>query len=234
MLTEAVVAPQGETLPSKIGIVVYPGFELLDAFGPLEALYTLSGDVKLDLYVIASSLDPVYSGCKNPQYNKQGSHFGATIVPTHTHENVPADLEVLLVPGGYGAVEPTVAPTIEFIKNVYPKLKYLITVCNGAGVAAAAGVLDGKRATTNKLYWQAVTAIGPKVNWVKTVRYAVDGNCWTSGGVTAGIDVTLAWIAKIFGQERARKTANIMEYEWRDDPSWDPFAYMFGDGLPAA
>ena len=164
-----------------------------------------------------------------------GSNFGITVQPTHTFADPPPDLEVLIVPGGLGAHQAAdAAPMIEFVKRVYPKLKYLITVCNGASIPARAGVLDGKRATTNKLYWQAVTAIGPKVNWVKTVRYAVDGNCWTSGGVTAGIDVTLAWIAKIFGQERARKTANIMEYEWRDDPNWDPFAYMFGDGLPAA
>ncbi|TBU24488.1 class I glutamine amidotransferase-like protein [Dichomitus squalens] len=217
-----------EALPSKAGIVVFPGFEPLDAFGPIEALYTLSNDFKLDLYVIAATLDPVYTGLNDPQLNKAGSHFGVNIVPTHTHETVPDDLEVLLVPGGAGAAAPTVAPTVEFIKKVYPKLRYLITVCNGAAVAAAAGVLDGKRATTNKSYWKMLTSLSPNVKWVPTARYVVDGNCWTSGGVSAGIDVTLGWISKLYGEERARTVANIMEYEWRHDPNWDTFAYVFG------
>ncbi|KAI1785749.1 class I glutamine amidotransferase-like protein [Ganoderma leucocontextum] len=215
---------------SKIGVAVFPGFELLDTFGPLEALFTLSFDHKIDLYVIATTLDTVYSGTSNPLMNKKGSRFGVTVVPTHTHETVPDDLEVLLIPGGIGVMEETAGPTVEFVKKTYPKLKYLITVCNGASVAATAGVLDGKRATTNKAAWKIATAAGPNVNWVKTARYVVDGNCWTSAGVSAGIDVTLAWISKIFGEEKARFVANGMEYEWRDDPNWDPFAYMFGEG----
>ncbi len=162
--------------------------------------------------------------------NTKGSRFGVNVVPTHTHESVPDDLDVLLIPGGIGVIEDTAKPTIEFVKKTYPKLKYLITVCNGASLAAMAGVLDGKRATTNKAFWKAATAVGPNVNWVKTARYVADGKCWTSGGVSAGMDVTLAWMAKIYGQERARTAANIMEYEWRDDPNWDPFAYVFSEG----
>ena len=73
--------------------------------------------------------------------------------------------------------------------------------------------------------------MGPNVQWVKTARWVVDGNCWTSGGVSAGIDVTLAWIKEVFGEERARKTANIMEYEWKDDKSWDPFAYVWAEDI---
>ena len=210
-------------------MAVFPGFELLDTFGPLEALFGLSGVHKIDLCVVAATLDPVYSGTSNPLMNRAGSRFGVTVVPTHTHDSVP-DLDVLLIPGGIGVVEETGKPTIEFVKKTYPKLKYLITVCNGASIAAMAGVLDGKRATTNKAVWKSATSVGPNVKWVKTARYIVDGNCWTSGGVSAGMDVTLAWIAKIYGEERARFIANGMEYEWRNDPNWDPFAYMFGEG----
>ncbi|PIL29715.1 hypothetical protein GSI_08153 [Ganoderma sinense ZZ0214-1] len=222
-------APAPAETISKIGVAVFPGFELLDTFGPLEALYGVSGAHKVDLYVVAATLDPVYSGTSNPMMNKAGSHFGVSVVPTHTHETVP-DLDVLLVPGGIGVIEETAKPTVEFVKKTYPKLKYLITVCNGASIPAAAGVLDGKRATTNKAAWKAATSAGPNVNWVKTARYVVDGNCWTSAGVSAGIDVTLAWISKVYGEGLARMLANGMEYEWRDDPNWDPFAYMFGDG----
>ena len=65
-------------MPSKIGIVVFPGFEMLDAFGPLEALYILSHSHKLDLYVIAASLEPVYTGTSNPTFNPRGSRFGVS------------------------------------------------------------------------------------------------------------------------------------------------------------
>ena len=212
-------------------MVIFPGFELLDVFGPLEVLFNLSNAHKLELCVIAATLTPVYSGTRNPVANSAGSHFGATVVPTHTHASAPADLDVLLVPGGAGVVEETAKPTVAFVKEAYPTLKYLVTICNGASIAAMAGVLDGKRATTSKAVWKSATALGPNVKWVKTARYVVDGNCWSSGGVSAGLDVTLAWVAKVYGEEQARFIANGMEYEWRDDPSWDPFSYMFGDGL---
>ncbi|PIL29724.1 hypothetical protein GSI_08163 [Ganoderma sinense ZZ0214-1] len=222
------LAAPAETI-SKIGVAVFPGFELLDAFGPLEVLYNLSNAHKIDLYVVAATLDPVYSGTSNPRVNNSGSRFGVSVVPTHTHDSVP-DLDVLLVPGGIGVIEETAKPTVEFVRKTYPKLKYLITACNGASIAARAGVLDGKRATTSKAVWNAATAVGPNVHWVKTARYVVDGNCWTSSGVSAGIDVTLAWIAKVYGEGLARFIANGMEYEWRDDPNWDPFAYIFAKG----
>ncbi|TFK79897.1 class I glutamine amidotransferase-like protein, partial [Polyporus arcularius HHB13444] len=123
---------------------------------------------------------------------------------------------------------PTSAAPVSFIEKTYPKLKYLITICNGVELAARAGVLDGKRATGNKDTWQTTIAVRPQVHWVRVARYVVDGNCWTSGGVSAGIDATLAWIAHLYGEEVARKGANLMEYEWRDDRNWDPFAYIFG------
>ncbi len=110
------------------------------------------------------------------------------------------------------------------------RFKYLLTVCTGAGLVARSGILDGKSATTNKARWKTTTALAPKVNWVKTARYVVDGNFWTAGGVSAGIDLTLAWIEHVYGKEEARGAANRMEYEWRDDKDWDPFSYVFGEG----
>jgi transcriptional regulator GlxA family with amidase domain len=72
---------------------------------------------------------------------------------------------------------------IEFIKETYPKLRYIISVCSGATLLARAGVLDGKRATTNKSVWEWAVLQGPKVKWVPTARWVVDGNIWTTSGV---------------------------------------------------
>jgi putative intracellular protease/amidase len=71
-------------------------------------------------------------------------------VPIHAYDTAPEDPEVLFVPGGIGTRCAAVDPAIAFVKNTYPKLKYLVTVCTSATNAARAGVLDGKRATTNK------------------------------------------------------------------------------------
>ena len=213
--------------------MVYPTFEPLDAFGPVEALQMLAWNIKkLDLYIIGPTLDPVSTSSSDPEWNKTGSRFGVSIQPTHTYADPPADLDVLFVPGGGGAHgEEAAVPMVEFIRKTYPKLKYLITICTGASLAARAGVLDGKRATTNKAFWKSMTTMSPNVHWVKTARWVVDGNCWTASGVSAGIDATLAWIASVYGEGEARKIANFMEYEWNSDPSRDPFADIWGEGM---
>jgi transcriptional regulator GlxA family with amidase domain len=116
---------------------------------------------------------------------------------------------------------------IESTKNVYPSLKYLITVCNGSVLVARAGVLDGKRATTNKSAWK-LTEERPQVNWVSHARWVVDGNIWSSFGISPRLDVTFAFISTVYGATVAEEVANMLEYERHTDPSWDPFAELAG------
>ncbi|KAK0653608.1 Isonitrile hydratase [Lasiodiplodia hormozganensis] len=218
----------GGTMPTKFAVLLFPAFELIDVFGPIDAISYLSSTHRMDLYLISSytntSLAPVSSKPRSASMNPYNNSFGASIVPTHTLANAPDDIDVLLVPGGLGTRAPDLAPAIEFIKNVYPRLQYLITVCTGAGLAARAGVLDGKLATTNKGSWNSTTALGPNVLWQPSARWTVDGNIWTSSGVTAGMDVSLAWIAEVYGADVAQTVAMNMEYVWVDDASADPFA----------
>lgn len=74
----------------------------------------------------------------------------------------------------------------DFVRRRYSQLEYLLSVCTGSQTLALSGVLDGKRATTNKAAWSAVTSLNSKVNWVPSARWVVDGNIWTSSGVAAG------------------------------------------------
>ena len=115
-----------------------------------------------------------------------------TIYATHTYENAPA-LDVLLVPGGAGTralgkVNGGDTSAETFINNRLGQLDYLLSVCTGSVILARSGVLDGKRATTNKGAWREVTGeVGTdKVIWVPTARWVVDGKIWTSSGVSAG------------------------------------------------
>lgn len=215
--------PKGP-VPVNFGIVVFPGFQALDAFGPLDALNTLSALFPLKLSILAATLDPVstkWPGIPSPI----GSDCGQSVNPTHTFA-APPPLDVLLIPGGVGAIAPGIQSAIDFVAKVYPSLKYLVTICNGAGIAARAGVLDGKRATTNKMHWVPETAKRPQVEWVAHARWIVDGNVWTSSGVSAGLDAIFAFMAAIYGEEAAEKVAIVMEYERHRDPSWDPFAKL--------
>lgn len=218
--------------PVNFGVVVFPAFQQLDVFGPLDALSLLSRSHNMNLYTIAATLDPVASkqitfagdgGTRSPP--TKSPDFGTTIVPTHTFSTAP-DLDVLLVPGGQGtrAQSPAISESIDFIRQRFPSLQYLITVCTGSGLAARSGVLDGRRATTNKLAWDATTALRPQVNWVHRARWVTDGNIWTSSGISAGIDVTFAWIADVYGPDVAKNIANRMEYTPVTDPDNDPFA----------
>lgn len=135
------------TPPKKFGVVLFPGFQALDVFGPLDILNLLSKYTpQLELYILSKTLYPV----PTKAYVK-GFEMSQSVVPTHTFDNAPDDIEVLLVPGGFGTRQPDlVESAVDFVKSAFPKLRYLLTVCTGSALVAMTGLLDGKRATSNK------------------------------------------------------------------------------------
>ncbi|KAK7442060.1 hypothetical protein VKT23_016336 [Stygiomarasmius scandens] len=162
--------------------------------------------------------------------NTQNSNFSESVVPTATFDNPPENLDVLLIPGGMGTRAPDadLAPQINFIRDTYPDLQYLIAICTGTWLAAKAGVLDNRNATSNKRSWAGREGLGNNTNWITHARWVVDGNVWTSSGVSAGIDVTFAWMEEVFGSDTATNIAVGMEYERHLNASWDPFADYYG------
>ncbi|KAK3291773.1 DJ-1/PfpI family protein [Chaetomium fimeti] len=213
--------------PIKYGMILFRSFEPLDVFGPLEALHMLSKIRHLQLFLISETMEVVTTQPVVAAMNPMNSTMYPTLPPTHTLSTVPDDLDVLMIPGGLGTRSPLINATIDYIAATYPKVKYLITVCTGSALAARAGILDGKRATTNKASWDANVIYGPKVKWVPRARWVVDGNVWTSSGISAGIDATLAFIEEMYGKENATYVANLMEYERHGDPNRDPFSDVF-------
>ncbi len=197
-----------------IGAVLFPKFELLDVFGPLEAFGMLPEHFKLT--TVAGKAGPVPSAQEPSGIADWG--FG----------NCP-HLDLILVPGGIGTrAEVNNAAIVNFVRERAQKAELATSVCTGAALLARAGVLDGKRATTNKRNFQWVVGQGPKVEWVKSARWVEDGKLMTSSGVSAGIDMALAAIARLAGREAAEKVAIAMEYEWHSDPANDPFAKIHG------
>ncbi|KAJ5169599.1 uncharacterized protein N7500_002382 [Penicillium coprophilum] len=215
---------ENQAAPLRVGVVLFPGFQALDVFGPMDCINVLSWSHNVTLALLSSTLEPVTT---KPQ--AVANAIGQSVLPTHTFATAPC-LDLLFIPGGIGTrgSSPAIEEVISYIRNVYPQLKYLITVCTGSGLAARAGVLDGKRATTNKMAWAEITGLAVKVNWVPHARWVTDGNVWSSSGVSAGVDVTLAWIEEVYGSDMARKISNIMEYTRHEDTSHDPFAELHG------
>lgn len=231
--------------PKKFGVLLYPQFEVLDTYGPLECLNSLThaGYEGLECYTIARSKEPASTVSSPPMLASPGFKQ-ATVIDLSLSEALEKDLEVLLIPGGYGSGPllppdftkqgPDVAAEIDFVKTIYPRLKYLITVCTGSSFPARAGVLDGHRATTNKVAWTLQTPLGPKTHWIAKARWVESGNIWTCSGVSAGTDGTLAWIGKVWGEDVADQIADGMEWVRVIDPGEDPFAEKNGcvDVLP--
>jgi len=93
---------------------------------------------------------------------------------------------------------------------------------------ARTGLVDGMRATTNKRAWAWVTGQRPQVQWVARARWVVDGKWWSSSGVSAGIDVTFAWMRHVWGEEVAKDVSVKIEYTRWMDSTRDPFADVYG------
>jgi transcriptional regulator GlxA family with amidase domain len=198
-----------------LAALVFPGFQTLDLFGPLEILgdHTVG---EVEIKIVAETLAPV------PSY-----HGFKTVVDRTLADGTNYDL--VLIPGGDSA---PLSPPNQFINNwiieASANAEYVMAVCTGTVLLATTGLLDGRRATTNKKDYTATIHHGPKVNWVPQARWVEDGKFFTSSGVSAGMDMSLAVMAKMFGDDVAKAIAIGTEYDWHKDPYWDPFAKLAG------
>lgn len=214
-------AADGKKAKSKgkqrtIGVLIFPGVEMLDFAGPVE----IWGNLRKEARVVTVA----------KQAGEVRSAQSVRLVADHGFADCPP-VDFLLVPGGFGAFEALADPsTLEFVRQRSAQAELTMSVCNGASVLAAAGLLDNRPATTNKAFWSQCIAYGPKVKWVPKARWVDDGNIVTSSGVSAGMDMTLHVVARFYGQPRAERLARDVEYEWHQDAAWDPFAVMLEKG----
>lgn len=208
---EAAAKPQQRTL----GVILYPTFEPLDVFGPVEMFMCVPGNL-LRVVFIAEKAGPVEAGTQGQKGPKVYADYGFDDAPK---------LDLILVPGGFGTLPQLNNPNLmKFLQERSPQAELTTSVCSGSALLAKAGVLDGKKATTNKSFYDMLISNGPKTEWVHQARWVEDGNIITSSGVSAGIDMALAVIARLWGEEMAKGIANGTEYVWSRDPHNDPFA----------
>jgi len=192
-----------------LGAILYPDFELLDLYGPLEMFGSLGEALRI--VTIAEKTGPVASA------------QGPETVARFDFASAPA-LDLLLLPGGIGTLAQLQSePLHAFLRDRSRTAEATLSVCSGSAILARAGLLDGRRATSNKQFFSLATSQSDAVRWIEKARWVEDGPFVTSSGVSAGIDMALAVIAKLWGLERAELIANATEYAWQSDPAHDPF-----------
>ncbi|MFK3796250.1 MULTISPECIES: DJ-1/PfpI family protein [unclassified Pseudomonas] len=177
-----------------IGLLVFPKVQQLDLTGPYDVFASTPG---VTVHLVWKNLDPLQSST------------GLGLQPTVTFADCP-DLDVICVPGGVG-IDALLedAQTLAFIQQQAKNAQYVTSVCTGALVLGAAGLLNGKRATTHWASHSLLEQFGAIPVKDRVVR---DGNLMTGGGVTAGIDFALTLIAEIFDADTAQAIQLQIEY----------------------
>lgn len=201
-----------------VGIVIFQGFELLDVFGPAEMFGALPEKIKLVLIGTTSG---------NIRSN-QGIAVKVDTDITHAPH-----VDILLIPGGQGVrTEIANQALLHWLKKTASNTQYVLSVCTGSALLAKAGLLDNHRATSNKSVFEWVASQGSKVNWVRKARWVEDGKFITSSGVSAGIDMSLFFIKKLYGPKAVTEVENYTEYTYKGDALDDKFSDLYLPSKP--
>lgn len=195
----------------RVGIFIFNGVEALDFTGPFE-VFSVANELHdfscFDTFTFAER-DGVVETVN-----------GLQVLPKYNFENLPA-IDLLVIPGGEG--------THQLIQNesVLNKLSVLfdlseftVTVCSGAMLAAKNGWLDNKVYTTHRLTFPVIRQLAPSALGMPNLRYVAAGKLLTSGGISAGIDLSLALVEKLHTKKMAQRTADYLEYRWLRIPEF--------------
>lgn len=180
--------------PLAIGGILFPDMDQADFTGPFEVLSRLPDSA---FFAIGKTREPIRDA------------KGLVLTPQVTFDEAPR-LDVLLVPGGYG-VNPLMEdePTLEFLRRRAAEAQLVLSVCTGALLCGAAGLLRGRRATT---HWSSHHLLPLFGAIPEDARVVVDGNLVTAAGVTSGIDGALRAAAILRGDRAAQEIQLYMEY----------------------
>ena len=196
--------------PRNVGIPIFADVEILDFCGPFEVFASATLPPETDggpetrlfeVFTIAERSELV--ACRG----------GLLVQPNHTLDDHPP-LDVVVIPGGYGtrrAQENSIV--LDWIARQRQTAAMTTSVCTGAFLLGAAGLLDGLRATTHWTTIEGLRGSLPATNVLAGVRVVDEGEIITSAGVSAGIDMALHVVRRLHGDEVARRTARDMEYE---------------------
>jgi cyclohexyl-isocyanide hydratase len=179
----------------QIGFLLFPNVTQLDFTGPAQIL---SRTPNSKTHFIAKSADPI------------PTDTGFSVLPTQTFATAP-QLDVLIVPGGYGVVQVLEdQESLNFIAKQAKNARYICSVCNGSLILGAAGLLKGYKSACHWAWGHLLHHFGAE--WVKE-RVVRDRNRFSGGGVTAGIDFALTLVTELADEEIAKRLQLVFEYD---------------------
>jgi len=187
----------------NVGILLFPDIETLDFAGPFE-VFSVASELNnfelFNVFTIAKTNAPV-----------QSVH-GLSVNPSYSFLNHPK-IDILIIPGGFGTRKVVKDYDImNWVKKNHNSTQLTLTICTGAMVLGALGLLDKIEYTTHHLLFDEMKNFAPKGILLKGHRFVDSGKIQTSAGITAGIELSLHTVAKFFGDKVAKETANYMEY----------------------
>jgi len=188
----------------NIGIYIYDNAEVLDFSGPFEVLSTANrlGNKNWNVFLVSEKLGIVQARGGFPI----NSHFSFDSHP---------DIDVLIVVGGIHTEEVKKSNVISWVSNIASKSKRVASVCTGAFILAEADLLNGLTVTT---HWEDIADLKanyPKLNVVSDQRWVSQDKYITSGGISAGIDMSLHLVSELTSLALAENTAKQMDYHWQ-------------------
>lgn len=190
----------------NVGILLFNEVEVLDFAGPFEVFsitsYPESNEKPFKVKTIAETNELIKA------------RNGLTVKPDYCFQDAP-HFDILIVPGGYGAEEIEINNeiVINWIKNRMDNVSIMASVCTGAFLLAESSLLDGKKATTHWMDIDRLEREYPCVNVQRDVKYVDEGSIITSGGISAGLNMSFHIIRKLIGEDIAKATARRMEYD---------------------
>ena len=193
----------------RISVILFDDFTILDAMGPVNVFAMLKDQYEVEFHSLHGGIVRTHPGLE---------------FATRPWSEIESS-DILLVPGGFGTrslVNDEVF--LAELVRVAERSKFVLSVCTGSALLAKAGLLKGRKATSNKLAFDWVVSQGPGVDWIRRARWVTDGQFHTSSGVTAGIDMSLDFVREQLGLEVARKVATALEHRWTENAEDDPFA----------
>lgn len=189
----------------NVAIYIFDDVEVLDFAGPFEvfSVTRLADDTApFNVYTVALESGPVKA------------RNNLSINPRYTLDDCPKP-DIVVVPGGYGTrQEMNNDAVLRWVKQSATECELLLSVCSGALILAKAGLLDGLRATTHRSAVEELQNASSEIVVTPKERFVDNGRIIVSAGVAAGIDMSFHVVARLFGEDVARATAEYIEYEW--------------------
>lgn len=193
-------------MAKNVAILLFDEVEVLDFAGPFEIFSVTGrrngGEPPFNVYTVAEKVGTV------------SARNNLLVMPHYTLENCPPP-DIFLIPGGFGSRAVMQNPVVlDWVQRQHTQTELTLSVCTGALVLGAAGLLDGLQATTHYGAYDLLGEVAPNTTVVRGVRYIDNGKIVTSAGVQAGMDMSLHIVARLCGEDVARETAHYIEYQW--------------------